>query len=56
MGMALDGGRHDNFDVPYAAWADILELAERYGWRSTRTGPPRGMWSRRAAAAAELGH
>jgi hypothetical protein len=42
MGMALGRGRHDNFDVPYAAWADILELAERYGWRPTRTGPPRG--------------
>jgi hypothetical protein len=43
MGMALGRGRHDNFDVPYAAWTDILELAERYGWRPTRTGPPRGM-------------
>jgi hypothetical protein len=43
MGMALGRGRRDNFDVPYAAWSDILELAERYGWRPTRTGPPRGI-------------
>jgi hypothetical protein len=43
MGMALGRGRDDNFDVPYAAWNDILELAERYGWQPTRTGPPRGM-------------
>ncbi|MFO0849553.1 MAG: hypothetical protein U0871_13500 [Gemmataceae bacterium] len=42
MGMALGRGRSDNFDVPYAAWNDILELAERYGWRPTRTGPRRG--------------
>ena len=43
MGMALGRGRDDYFDVPYAAWNDILELAERYGWHPTRTGPPRGM-------------
>jgi len=41
MGMALGRGRDDFFDVPYAAWDDILELAERYGWNPTRTGPPR---------------
>jgi len=43
MGMALGRSRCDYFDVPYAAWNDILELAERYGWRPTRTGPPRRM-------------
>jgi hypothetical protein len=41
--MALGRGRRDYFDVPYAAWNDILELAERYGWQPTHTGPPRGM-------------
>src|SRR5262249_6594602 len=44
--MALGRGKSDNFDVTYAAWADILELAELYGWRPTGTGPPR--WARKA--------
>src|SRR5262249_50073679 len=48
MGMALGRSRCDYFDVPYAAWNDILELAERYGWQPTRTGPPR--WCRMKAA------
>lgn len=38
--MALGRGKGDGMDVTYATWSDILELAERYGWRPTRTGPP----------------
>jgi hypothetical protein len=51
MSMVLGRGprnNRDTLDVPYAAWNDVLELAERYGWRPTRTGPPR--WCRMKAA------
>jgi hypothetical protein len=46
MAMALCRGKSDNFDVTYASWSDILELAEQYGWRPTGTGPPR--WAKKA--------
>jgi hypothetical protein len=45
MGMALGRGKRDNFDVTYAAWSDILELAEQYGWQPIGTGPPR--WAKK---------
>ncbi len=43
MGMALGRDKGGGMDVTYATWTDMLELAERYGWQPTRTGPPRGM-------------
>jgi hypothetical protein len=46
MGMALGRGKSDNFDVTYAAWSDILELAEQFGWQPSGTGPPR--WAKKA--------
>lgn len=36
------GGPGGDFDVTYAAWADILDLAEKYGWTPTGTEPPEG--------------
>jgi hypothetical protein len=45
MGMAI-GRKGEGMDVTYATWADILELAERYGWQPTGTGPPR--WAKKA--------
>jgi hypothetical protein len=40
--MILDGPAGD-FDVTYAAWADVLVLAELYGWVPSRTEPPDGI-------------
>ncbi|XXX75546.1 hypothetical protein WMF30_48640 [Sorangium sp. So ce134] len=42
MAMALSGPA-GYFDVTYAAWADILELAEQYGWAPSCTEPPEGV-------------
>ncbi len=41
MAMAF-GGPGGYFDVSYAAWADILDLAETYGWTPVGTEPPEG--------------
>jgi hypothetical protein len=43
MSMVLFRPKGGGRDVTYATWADILELAEHYGWRPTGTGPPRRM-------------
>ncbi len=41
MGMLLGRDQGVGMSIPYATWTDLLELAQRYGWRPTRTGAPR---------------